>query len=589
MRRTWLYTVLVVVAVGAVLLAGCVPTPAPPPEETPPEAPPEETPPPEEAPPEEAPVEYAMVITINLNPNAKWSDGTPVTAQDFVFTYEMIMDEGNFVQSRYPYDTFVESYTALDDYTIQIGLNETFVAWAPSMNLQPLPRHVLEPVFEAEGTIDDAEWNWNPTVSVGPFVFSEWEAASHLIFEANPDYWRGAPALDQVFLRIVPDDEAQMAALATGDADIGVYLTAANKPDIDAMENVELVGVSSGWVESWFFNVIDEELAEANGLNAGHPALQDRMVRQAIVMAVDRQEIIDELFYGLYRIPPGLWYDSPFENPDLEPYPYDPVAAADMLDEAGWVDTNGDGTRDKDGVELVLQYSTTAGNETREATQVIVQQQLAEVGVGIEILNYSYDVIWNGFGEGGPVAAGLYDIAEWSTIPSDFPDPNDPGWLCAEIPSEENPAGVNWQGVCYEELDDLFYTQVVTVDEQERIRLFHEIQQFMHDEMIYMGVRTDTDFWALNTRMQNVRFSGSGWPFWNSWEWDTTDDNKTVTLSFFEEPDTLNPNYTQMWFAQIPGEFYLERLWVWDDDMNLIPALAAEIPTVENGGIVVNE
>lgn len=190
-----------------------------------------------------------------------------------------------------------------------------------------------------------------------------------------------------------------------------------------------------------------------------------------------------------------------------------------LLDEAGWVDSNGDGTRDKDGVELVLRYSTTAGNELREATQVVAQQMLAEIGVGIEILNYSYDVIWNSFGDGGPVAAGEYDIAEWSTQTTDYPDPNHVEYLCDEIPSADSPAGNNWYGVCIEELDTLFREQAVTADTTARIEMFHEIQRIMHEEALWMGVRSDPDMWALNTRVKNVRFSTED-PFWNSFEWD---------------------------------------------------------------------
>jgi len=100
-------------------------------------------------------------------------------------------------------------------------------------------------------------------------------------------------------------------------------------------------------------------------------------------------------------------------------------------------------------------------------------------------------------------------------------------------------------------------------------------------------MRTDTDFWAVSTRLENVRFSGSGWPFYNCYEWDTTDDTKSATFSFFEEPDNLNPLYTGMWFTGITYELWLESLWNWDDEMNLVPVLAAEIPTIENGGIVI--
>ncbi len=466
--------------------------------------------------------EDGLIITIPLNEDAMWSDGTPVTADDYVFTYEMIMADGNTVQTRYPFDTYVVSVTALDDHTVQVVMNEPYVAWSIGLNAEFLPKHILEPIFEAEGTIDNADWNRYPVPNNGPFLLKEWEAASHLIFEANDNYWRGRPVLDQINIRVVPDDEAQMAAIKTGDTDLGVYMTAADKPEIDALENVDLVAVASGWVESWFFNLIDEELAASNNLDPGHVALQDVRVRKAIVMAVDRQQIIDELFYGLYKIPAVFWWDSIWEDTSIEPWPYDPTQAEALLDEAGWVDSNGDGTRDKDGVELVIRYSTTAGNELREATQVVVQQMLAEVGVGVEILNYSYDTIWNGYGDEGPVASGFYDIAEWSTYSWDFPDPNTGDWLCDEIPSAENEVGGNWQGVCIPELDELFALQAVTVDREERVQIFYEIERIMHEEIFWIGMRTDPDFWAVNNRLQNAILGGVD-PFWNVYEWDVSE------------------------------------------------------------------
>ena len=462
-----------------------------------------------------------LTLTIKLREEAVWTDGTPVTAHDYVFAVDMIMDNGNAVQSRYPFDTYVESYQAIDDHTLEIVMNAPFAGWWVGFDIPFLPKHVLQPVFDAEGTIDNADWNRNPTVANGPFVLKEWVAASHLILEANDTYWRGRPVLDQIFIRIVPDDEAQMAAIKTGDTDIGVFLTAADKPDFDQIDQAELIAVPTGWTESWFFNLIDEDLAAANDLTAGHIALQDKKVRQAIAMAFDRWTVNDQLFYGLYDITAAFWYESPYEDKSLEPWPYDPVAAAALLDDAGWVDSNSDGTRDKDGVELVLHHATTAGNENRESIQLIVQQQMAEVGIGIRIENYSYDVIWNGYGDDGPAAQGLYDIAEWSTSPGGLPDPDDATFLCSEIPSPDNPSGGNWQGVCIEELDDLFAQQAVSTDMDERIALISQIQEIMKDEVFWLAVRTDTDFFSLSTRMLNVSFAYDS--FWNCYEWDVVE------------------------------------------------------------------
>jgi len=458
--------------------------------------------------------EDGLTITIPLNEEAKWSDGEPVTADDFVFTYEMIVDPANIVMTTWPYADYLESVTAQDDHTLVLKFSESFAPWATTIFDFVMPEHVLRPIFEAEGTIDNADWNRNLTVVNGAFVLKEWEAASHIILEANANYWRGRPVLDQIHVMIVPDDEAQMAAIKAGDTDIGVFLSYADIPTIEALEDVDVVTVLSGYNESWFFNLNTDATAAENG----HPALQDVRVRQAIAHAVDFDAICQKLLFG-GTYPPGTpWEEMPFNYPDANLYKYDPEKAKALLDEAGWVDSNGDGTRDKDGVELVLVYVTTAGREVREQTQVVAMQYLADVGIGITIQNGSYDVFWNSYGDGGPIATGNYDIAQWSSQAEGFPDPSDNQWLCSEIPSDASPAGNNWYGICDEELEAPFRAQEVEMDPNQRIELFHEIGRIMTEKVYWLGVWHDNDVWTVNKRAKNVKISGADC-FWNCFEW----------------------------------------------------------------------
>jgi len=462
--------------------------------------------------------EDGLTIRIPINPDAQWSDGTPVTAEDFVFTYEMIVDPANVnVGSTWPYDSYVESVTA-EDGDLVVVFNDTFAPWATTMFGFVLPKHILEPVFEAEGTLDDAEWNRNPTVVNGAFKLKEWEAGGHLIFEANDNYWRGRPPLDQINIPIVPDSEAQMNGIKAGDTDIGIFLAYSDIPTLQALEYyVDLQMVLSGYNESWFFNLNTDETAADNG----HVALQDVRVRQAIAYAVDFDLICQELLYGATYPPLTKWEETPYAYPDANPYAYDPDMAKTLLDEAGWVDSNGDGTRDKDGVELVLRYATTEGREVREQTQVVAMQMLADVGIGVEVMNGSYDVFWNSYGEGGPIATGQFDIGEWSDS-FNFPDPSENQWLCSEIPSDDSPDGSNWYGICDEDLDALFQAQEVEVDPDKRIEQFHEIGRIMNEQVYWLGVWHDNDVWTTSKRAQNVRLSGAD-PFWNCFEWDVVD------------------------------------------------------------------
>jgi len=448
-------------------------------------------------------------IVYKLRDDVKWSDGEPITADDFVFTYDMIMSDANVVQSRYPYEDYVTSVTATDAQTVTVTFSEPFAAWLTTVFIYVLPKHVLQPVFDADGTIDNADWNKAPTVGAGPFVFSEWESGSHLIFKANPN-WVSPPSLEQVFIRIVPDDAAQEAAIIAGDTDIGVFLSSDQIEKLEAGGTVKVVAVASGYDEGWFMNVSPE---------TAHPAMLDVNVRKAIALATDRFTIVNDLLDASINPVNSTFWDgtAPYGNPDLEPSPYDPEQAKSLLDAAGWVDSNNDGTRDKDGVELVLRYITNT-RELRKNVQAVVVQQWSQVGIGATLENYSSDVYWNGYNDGGPQAQGIYDIAQYSSVGS-FPDPEaSANFLCSELSGPDNPDGGNWQGLCDEKLDSLLMEQAVTLDVQKRTDLYHQIGKLMYDEAYYIGMWLDPDLWSINSRLQNVKLSGAT-PFWNCQEW----------------------------------------------------------------------
>jgi peptide/nickel transport system substrate-binding protein len=466
-----------------------------------------------------------LTITIKIREALTWSDGEPLTANDFVFTYEMIMADANTVSSRYPYDAtfiaddgtetpFVESVTAADDQTLVIQFNRVFAAWQTSMFIYVLPEHVLRPVYDSAGSLNEAEWNNNPTVSIGPFMLEEWNRGSSLSFIRNPA-WPEQPNVERIFIQMVPDDAAQEAAIIAGDVDLGLFLSSDQIPTLEAGGNVDVVTVQSGYSEGWFLNV-REGLA--------HPGMLDPNVRRAIALATDRFTIVNDLLNPeINPVNASFWSNNPpYADESLEPYPYDPDEAGRLLDEAGWVDSDGDGTRDKviDGekVDLELRYATTT-RELRRNVQAVVAQQWEAVGIRANLQNYESDLFFSGYEEGGPVAVGDFDIAEWSDLPTSFPDPDaSEKWRCADIPTDENPSGGNWAGVCNEGLDALLAEQAGVTDRATRIDLYRQIQQIIYDETLYIGIWRDPDLWSVNTRVQGVSIGGVN-PFWNVTTW----------------------------------------------------------------------
>ncbi|HEX2906398.1 MAG TPA: peptide ABC transporter substrate-binding protein, partial [Phototrophicaceae bacterium] len=450
--------------------------------------------------------EDGTTFTFKLKEGLVWSDGDPLDSADFKFTYDMALSDQNIPLRQDPFDQF-ESVEAPDPLTFVIKFAEPYAPWVGTLNFKVLPEHILRPIFEEAGTLDGADFNRQPTVSSGPYVLAEYSAGNYMRFTANPNFVLGVPKIDTVVVTFIPDDQAYVASLLAGDSDVGTFFPASDAQSLtDAGLDVRLV--ASGYNEGLFFNVSPER---------GHPALQDVNVRKAIALAFDRFSISSDLNYGV--LPPGAsyWEQTPYANPELEPVPFDPEQAKALLDAAGWVDSDGDGLRDKDGTKLELRFAATT-RQIRQDMQALAQQWFADIGVGVIIENYESNVFFNGYAEGGPVATGSYDIATWSSNPN-FPDPDTVRFQCSDIPSDENPSGNNFGYFCDPELDKLFEQQRVTTDFDARVAIWHEIDKALYDQYVWVSTWYDADLWAFSGRLQNIRSNGIT-PFFDIVNWE---------------------------------------------------------------------
>jgi peptide/nickel transport system substrate-binding protein len=458
--------------------------------------------------------EDGRTFTLSLRDDIVWSDGEPITSADFKFTYDMIMSDKNAVNTRSPYNQ-IESFETPDERTVVITFEDTFAPWlatlfsGSSSGTPIIPEHILRPVFDAEGTLDNADWNIAPTVGCGPFVFEEWQSGSFARFVANDNFWLDRPMLDELFFQFVPDDASMIAALVAGDGDVGTFPAYSDIPALQEA-GVTILNSFSGYNEGIYINMHAEK---------GNPVLKDVRVRQAIAYAFNREKLVQDLLLGLTGVAATDWDVSPWVDPTIAPYPYDPEKAKALLAEAGWTDTNGDGTVDKDGVELILKWGTT-NREVRQNTQAVGQQDLAAVGIGTELLSYEFDLFFSGYQLDGPSANFSLDLIEYSDSP-DFPDPNTAIWNCSDIPSDENPAGTSPTGLCDEKLDGLFLKQRTQVNFEERQQTFFEITRYIYDNAFWIGLWLDPDQFMFSDRMMNVKMSGAT-PFFNITEWDLT-------------------------------------------------------------------
>ncbi len=447
-----------------------------------------------------------LTVTMHLRDDLKWSDNTPLTADDFVFSWEMVMNPGNSVSSQYPYDQLA-SVTAPDPQTVVMTFNEVFVPWLNTFWQGTLmPKHILQPVFDAAGSIDAAEWNTAPTVGCGPFTFTEWQSGGFIRFDRNKNYWGTPPKLDAVIIQIVPDDAASTAACLAGDADICYWPPYSDIP-VFRDAGMDVVTEAAGYNEGWFFNLRDMASVGVRDLN----------VRKAITMALDRESnrILRE---NVVKVNETFWDSIPeYVDPTIQPYVYDPDAARALLESSGWIDRNGDGIReDANGNKLTITQANTDKTE-RQNYQALAQQQLLAVGIDLQTSSMDSAILFDSFTADGPMATGRIDIGQWSDIPY-FPDPDTSYWLCSDIPTADNPWGLNYY-ICDPTLDALFQQQVTTLDPQARKEIFYQITKYMHDNVYYLGIWEDPDVWIVSPHLTGYKFSGVT-PFFNIEEWD---------------------------------------------------------------------
>lgn len=319
-----------------------------------------------------------MNFVVHINDEATWSDGTPVTAYDLEYTvlrlaspvvanatlllyaFEGVGDDGFVAEGA----TSIDGIKVLDDKTVQFTTKYP-IALSTFQNtyacyLHTLPKHVIEKMSEAELTT--ADWFNHPDVVSGPYKVVDYDVNHYISYEANTEYWKGAPKIEKLNFKIV-DSSQVYAGLQSGEIDVTHHtMTAIPQEDyesIEALENVEVVYGSPVTNQSVFIQTAN---------------IPDVKVRQALLCAIDRQQILEQLMKGHGEIVDGfLSSASPFYDDSITPISYDPEKAKALLAEAGW-----------DGSQTLRFYVNSGDGTFVNAAQVMVAQWAA-VGINVEV------------------------------------------------------------------------------------------------------------------------------------------------------------------------------------------------------------
>ncbi|MFE4105471.1 peptide ABC transporter substrate-binding protein [Almyronema epifaneia] len=436
-----------------------------------------------------------LSVTWKLRQNVAWSDGEPLTAADIVFTYEFVQNPEVAAATAQFYQG-IKSVEAIDDYTVKISFERPNPAWSipfTGQNGVILPQHVFADYNGLKAR--EAPANFDP-IGTGPYQVESFESG-HLIFQRNPNYWGEQPYFEQVeiFGGIAPYAAAR-AVLKTGEADFAhnLQVEAETLAELEAEGAGKVVTTFGSSVERIMLNPTDPnqetETGERSSVDNPHPFLSDRQVRQAINYAIDRQMIAEEL-YGKTGQPTAqlLVAPSPYVSERISAE-YDLNRAAALLEEAGWSDTNDNGTRDKDGVEMNVVFQTSV-NPVRQKTQAIIKANLEAIGIGVEIKRVRVDDFFSADPAQTDSINHFYADLQAYNIGNDSPDPEVymSWWVCDEIASQAN----NWQEpnnarYCNPEYDALWQAASQELDPQRRAELFQQMDELLAQDVAVIPV-----------------------------------------------------------------------------------------------------
>ncbi|MBD2464022.1 peptide ABC transporter substrate-binding protein [Oscillatoria sp. FACHB-1407] len=468
-------------------------------------------------------------VTWKLKQGVQWSDGEPFTAADVVFTYEFVTNPDTGAVSAGTYN-IIETVEAIDDYTVKITFKEVNPAWSNvfvGTEGMILPRHRYADFTGAKSR--EAPANLMP-VGTGPFRVTEFKPGDVVLYEANPNYRdaaAGKPFFQRIELKGGGDaTSAARAVLQTGDADFAYNLQveAPILQQLEAAGQGTVVANFGSLVERILLNVSDpntEVEGERSSAKSSHPFLSDGQVRQALNLAIDRDSIATQL-YGKSGKPTANFLVSPesYNSPNTR-YKFDLTQAATLLDQAGWKDTNGNGTRDKGGKEMQLLFQTSV-NPLRQKTQEIVKQSFQSIGIGVELKSIDASIFFSGDPANPDSSNHFYADLQMFTTGNTNPDPGAymKTYLCNEIAQKAN----NWSTenisrYCNPAYDALWQQSATELDPEKRRQLFIKMNDLLIEDAAVLPLVHRAETAGVGNHLAGVSLTPWDLNTWNSADW----------------------------------------------------------------------
>jgi peptide/nickel transport system substrate-binding protein len=474
--------------------------------------------------------EDKLTYTFTIRQDAHFQDGKPLTGQDVVFSFKAIKNPWvNAPFLRVYFQSLVQA-ELMDDYTLRLVAKEPyFLNEAVLGQVTILPRHYYDPegLMEAlsvselaamqpgdaateaspQGTQArkfaeqfNTNFSRNPLGS-GPYKFHHWKTGQEVVLQRDPHYWGTSKAgidqayLDQRTLRVFNNTDAALVALKAGELDT-MSLT-----PIQHLKQTSGARFDKQFAKHQFFTPSYSYI----GWNNAHPIFSDMRVRQAMTYLTNRQQMVKTILFDLGEVVSGpIYLFRPEYDKSLVPYPYDPQKALQLLGEAGWKDTDGDGILDKviDGQKVPFRFEIkfNSGNDIRKSVALTLQDELKKHGIDASVRQLDWTIYLD------DVRNHRFDamILGWG-MPAIEPDEYQV-WHSSQAENK----GSNQISYKNARVDALLEEYRRTFEAQKRIELYREFQQILHQEQPYTFLFIQKAILAVDRRFQNITLYPGG-------------------------------------------------------------------------------
>jgi peptide/nickel transport system substrate-binding protein len=436
-----------------------------------------------------------LTYRFELRPGLRWQDGQPLTARDVQFTHQTYVAPSTRT-------AYVEGFDKVDrvetpsDTTVVYRMKEVFAPFLLDVAANAvLPQHVLA----GSPDIRQDPFNRSP-VGAGPFKLASWQTGSQLVLEANPNYWRGRPALDRFVLKVVPDATTQVNQLQAGEVDI---VSVADPALWDRVKRMP--GVATTTYDDTRYALVQLD---------GYVFLKDVAVRQALDYATPKQDIVTGVLRGLAvpaytDVPPG----SPYYNRGVEHHDYSLDRARRMLDQAGFTMQNGVMT--KGGQPLEVPLYTVSNSPTLVQVAQVLKDSWSKIGVRTSVTTMEAATL---FSDSGPQWNGKDGavIYSWGQGVDPY---NYINWSSKQITNGENDPGDNQARYASPVVDDLVLRGVRVADLAQRKKVYDQLQQILAHDVPVLFLYWPKALYAHSTKLHGFKPNAFSGVFTDNWTW----------------------------------------------------------------------